>query len=193
MSHGIYGPGLWPSKAKTELIITATGIDFPAGQDTAELRADLNQCRLQILDKQINKGYLKGQKQKAKASAKKASELRQIITSGGLFHRRLWMALDDYESLVNSLIRIEQISDDFLKTNYKTADGGGIKESLVELLVPIYENHFNKRAGRRRDGSGPFQRFVEAVSNEMGDSLRTSPHTVYRAFSKNGSIKSRLR
>jgi len=190
MSHGIYGRGLWPSKAATERIISATGIDFPAGQDTAELCEDLYECRIPILNKQISKaGYLKGQIQKAKASFKNASELMEVITSDGLFHQHLRRALDpgDYEAAVDSLIRVKRISDDFLKTNNnKTADDGGTKEYLVKLLVPIYEKHFKRRAGRRRDDSGPFQRFVEAVSNEMGDSLRTSPHTVYKAFSKKG-------
>jgi hypothetical protein len=58
----------------------------------------------------------------------------------------------------------------------------GTKDYLVRLLEPIYERHFKLSAGRASDGSGPFPRFVAAVSGEMGRSLRVSRHTTRKSL-----------
>src|SRR5262249_3731183 len=103
MSHGIYGRGFWPSKAATERIISATSIDFPAGQDTAELREDLYECVMRVFNKQVSKpGYHARYKRQARNIVEHVDELKRLIGPyvNGLFYQQLRDKLDpgDYDA-----------------------------------------------------------------------------------------------
>src|SRR5262245_10400259 len=183
------GPWQWPSEKAIEKILTATGEDIvPPGLKVDTLRDDLHECHWQLRLKQAGSaGYRKSYKRQARDVVEHVNELKRLIGPyvNGLFYQQLRDKLDpgDYDAVVESLIRIKNVANIVLsETDSKAA--GGTKDYLVQLLIPIYRKHFKREPGRSHDSSGPFPRFVAAVSKEMGRSLRTSRHTVHKALAK---------
>jgi hypothetical protein len=176
---------LWPSAAAITRVLDATGRQhIPADLDIAELRADLNQCRAGILAKQIDTAEFRGSYKKAAAETiKHALGLRSLLqrSGNGLFDRQLRFALDpgDHEYAIALLETIALAADKIASQPIDMIDTpGGPKYYLVRLLAPIYERHFKRSAGRE----GPFSRFGEAVSAEMGRSIRVSHHTIRKSL-----------
>jgi hypothetical protein len=182
---------LWPSEAATQRILNATGI-VPRGLDVDALRADLYQCRRDTLAKQIDTAaHRKGHKKAAAATIEHAQALLALLKSSGsgLFDRQLWSALDpgDYENAGVILDRIAREADRIAREGIDVVTAGsGPKDYVVGLLIPIYKRHFKRPAGTAHDGSGPFPRFVEAVSAYMGSSIRVSRHTVHKSLAARG-------
>jgi hypothetical protein len=180
---------LWPSEAAIARILDATGRKFiPSNINIAALRADLSRCRWQVLPKQIDTAaFRESHKKGAAATTEHARALRSLLKSSGnrLFDWQLWVALDpgDHDSALGLLERIASEADRIAKRGVDVINSdGGPKDYLVQLLGPIYKRHFQRKAGRSHDSSGPFPRFVEAVSGEMGPSIRTSRHTVHKSL-----------
>lgn len=181
--------GLWPSVAETARILDDTGREIiPAGFDIEALRADLYRCRLSIIEKKIDTaGYRKSHKKAATNATKQARALIALLKSSGngLFDRQLWSALDpgDHE---NAGVLLDRIAREAERIGHEGIDAvpaqSGAKDYVVEVLVPIYEQHFKRTAGTAADGSGPFSRFVYSVSERMGRSIRVSHHTVHKSL-----------
>jgi hypothetical protein len=178
---------LWPSEAAIIRVLDVTDRQLvPADLDIAALRADLNQCRMGFLAKQIDTAeFSSSYKKAATETIKHARALRQLMASSGnrLFDLRLFGVFD--EGVYNHLFAV---LGTVISETKKIASRGidvvhdspsGRKDYLVRLLVPIYERHFKRPAGRE----GPFSRFVEAVSVEMGRSTRVSRHTTRKSLS----------
>jgi hypothetical protein len=194
----MHGDGLWPSEAATARIVTATRVDTPPDFDISALRADLHRCRNDVFDMQIDaKGYRKNHLRAGGAIAEHAWALRALLISSGngLFDWQLISALDpgDHDcalALLDAIARkADKISSQGIGLDVGPAAGParkGTKDSVVGLLVPIYERHLKRPAGRSHDSSGPFPRFVEAVSAYMGRSIRVSRHTVHKSLAARG-------
>jgi hypothetical protein len=191
----VFARGLWPSEASARHILDRTGRTFvPSEFNLDAFRADLNECRKQILAKQIDTtGYRKSHKKSATAVSEQAEVLRSSLKSSGngLLDRQLWQIFDpgEYDSALALLGKIsseaKKIADQGVWTTQSAA--GGPKDYLVKLLAPIYERHFQRTAGRSRDRdshdvNGPFTRFADAVGREMSRRLHVSGHTVDKAF-----------
>jgi hypothetical protein len=182
----------WPSAKVTAQILEATGIDLPSDFDSDALRVDLNRCREAVLARQIGTaGFKKGHKKAAAAIAEHARELAKLLkgSDNRLVALQLWFALEVGHHGV-ALEFLETIAREAEKISAQgvTVDGHGSKITrgtkghIVELLTPIYRRHFKRPAGRSHDGSGPFPRFIEAVSTAMApeDKLRVSRGTVHK-------------
>jgi hypothetical protein len=179
--------GLWPSVAATGRILDATGRELvPTGLDFEALRADLFQCRRDTLGKQIDTAqYRKSYKKGAQVIADRARALGALLKSSGnrLLDERLWVDLDpEHHELPRVLVSLAHKAEHIGKQSIDVVHDGGHKAYLVGLLGPIYQRHFKRQPGRTHDGSGPFPRFVEAVSCEMGGSIRVSKHTVHKSL-----------
>jgi hypothetical protein len=187
---------LWPSAKVTTQILEATGLELPSDFDSDALRIDLNRCREAVLARQIGTaGFKKGHKKAAGAIAGHARKLAELLGRSGnrLVDIQLWCTLEPghYGVILNFLETIareaEKISAQGVTVGTENGRGSkttkGTKDYIVvELLEPIYKRHFKRPAGRSHDGSGPFPRFVDAVSAAMGRSVRVSRHTVHKSL-----------
>jgi hypothetical protein len=183
--------GLWPSEPAIARVLDATGRQFvSADLDIAALRADLCQCRDAVFGKQIDTaGYRRGYKKAAAKTIKAARTLRALLKSSGngFFDWQLRAALAPGGDHANAIALLETIEREAEKVASQGIDvvldaPGGPKDYLVRLLEPIYERHFKRPPGRSHDSSGPFPRFVEAISGEMGRSIRVSRYTVHKSL-----------
>jgi hypothetical protein len=108
-------------------------------------------------------------------------------SGNGLFDRQLSFALDpgEFDQAIALLSKIESEAERIAGDGITAQNTrGGRKDYLVALLEPIYGRHFNRPPGRSHDYDGPFPRFIEAVSAEMGRSLLTSKHTVHKSLAR---------
>jgi hypothetical protein len=178
---------LWPSEAAVARIVDATRLT-PA--DIGALRSDLSNCRWEILAKQIDTAaYRKSHKKAAARIGKQAAAQRALLknSGNGLFDRQLSFALDpgEFDQAIALLSKIESEAERIAGDGITAQNTrGGRKDYLVALLEPIYGRHFNRPPGRSHDYDGPFPRFIEAVSAEMGRSLLTSKHTVHKSLAR---------
>jgi hypothetical protein len=111
----VFARGLWPSEACVTRILDATRLQFvPSEFNLDALRADLNDCRNQILAKQIDTGaYRKSHKKSATSVSKQATALRTLLekSGNGLLTRQLWAALDPGE-YVSALALLGKIASE---------------------------------------------------------------------------------
>jgi hypothetical protein len=188
--------GLWPSEAAVAKILDDTGREFvPPGLDPNALRADLNQCRREILAKQVDTAaYRKSYEKAAARTGKQAAALRALLKNSGnrLFDQELWFTFDhgEYDLVLALTSKIELEAKRIADAGIVAQDAaGGPKEYLVELLKPIYECHFGRTAGRDHEYDGPFPQFAAAVGREMSCKLRVSKHTVHKSLAKISACK----
>lgn len=184
---------LWPSETAITRVLDVTGQQFvPADLNVSALRADLNQCRVDLLAKQIdNAAYRASYKKAAAETIKHARALRQLLASSGnrLFDLQLFgvFNIGDRDHLFAVLGTVIRETKKIASQGIDVVDTpSGSKDHLVRLLGAIYKRHFKRPPGRSHDSGGPFPRFVEAVSKEMGRSIRVSRHTVHKTLSNPG-------
>jgi hypothetical protein len=187
-----FAGGFWPSEKAVARILDATELT-PTNIDA--LRSDLNQCRGEILAKQIDSAaYRTSHKKSAARTGKQAAALRALLknSGNGLFDRELWFTFDpgEYDLAIALLSKIELEAKRIAGAGITAQDtAGGRKYYLIAILKPIYERHFGRTAGRSHEYDGPFPRFIAAVSAEMSRNLRVSKHTVHKFLAKSRVCK----